>query len=208
MAQASPRWQRRKDARPSEITDAALSLFVDRGYAATRLDDVAKLAGVTKGTVYLYFTNKEELFKAVVRETLLPELALAETLLHEHTGSWEALLRDFIVRWARRMAQGKSSGISKLMIAESANFPELATFYVNEVVSRSRRLFADVIARGIAAGEFRAVDPMMASRAITAPMLMVNIWCHSFSSCDPDTVTVDGYADFHCDMLMHGLKAA
>jgi AcrR family transcriptional regulator len=202
-----PRWQRRKDARPAEIIDSALSLFVEKGYAATRLDDVAKAAGVTKGTVYLYFASKEDLFKAVVRETVVPELALAENLIHEHQGKWADLLRELIQRWAKRMMSGKSSCISKLMIAEAANFPELAEFYVAEVVMRSRRLFTDVIERGIAAGEFRSVDIVQASRAITAPMLMVNIWYHSFASFDPDTVSVDRYADFHCDMLMHGLLA-
>jgi AcrR family transcriptional regulator len=207
MTTAPPRWQRRKDARPAEIIESALNLFVDRGYAATRLGDVAKSAGVTKGTVYLYFANKEELFKAVVRETVLPELEVAESLIHDHQGKWADLLHTLIERWAQRMTRGKSSCVSKLMIAEAANFPELAEFYVAEVVTRSRRLFADVIERGIAAGEFRKVDVNLASRAITAPMLMVNIWYHSFSFCDPDSVPVDRYADFHCELLMQGLEA-
>ena len=66
---ARPRWERRKEARPAELLAAALELFVEKGYAGTRLDDVAQRAGVSKGTLYLYFENKEDLFKAVVRES-------------------------------------------------------------------------------------------------------------------------------------------
>jgi len=207
MSTPQPRWQRRKDARPSEIVEAGLTVFVEKGYAATRLDDVAKLAGVTKGTLYLYFENKEELFKAVVRETLVPEIEMAETMISDHAGNWTDFLRELMVRWADRLAFGKSGGILKLMIAEAANFPELAEFYLNEVVVRSRRLFADVLERGIAAGEFRDTDIRMATKAITAPLLMVNIWGRSFQFCDPDHVTVTNFASYHFDMLMHGLKA-
>lgn len=207
MTTPQPRWQRRKEARPAEIIEAALTLFVDKGYAATRLDDVAKLAGVTKGTVYLYFTNKEELFKAVVRETLVPELELAETLIQDHQGTWADLMRDLLYRWADRLDTSKSSGISKLMIAEAANFPELAQFYVAEVVERSRRLFADIVQRGIKAGEFRPVNEDMITRAITAPLLMVNIWCRSFQATDVHRVSVRDYVDFHYDMLINGLRA-
>ncbi|MBV8465963.1 MAG: TetR/AcrR family transcriptional regulator [Burkholderiales bacterium] len=207
MDTPQPRWQRRKDARPAEIIEAALTLFIDRGFAATRLDDVAKQAGVTKGTVYLYFANKEDLFKAVIRETLVPELEMAESMIGEHKGPWADLLREMLLAWANRLMNSQTGGITKLMIAEASNFPELAQFYVNEIVVRSRRIFADIIERGIAAGEFRPVDVMMATRAVTAPLLMVKVWSRSFSACDPDAVSVADYAAFHFDMLMQGLKA-
>ena len=96
---SKPRWERRKEARPQELLDAALELFVQRGYAATRLDDVAALAGVSKGTLYLYFDNKEELFKAVVRANLVSALAEAEEYVAKHAGSSAELLRGFILRW-------------------------------------------------------------------------------------------------------------
>ncbi|GLR13750.1 TetR family transcriptional regulator [Chitinimonas prasina] len=201
-----PRWQRRKDARPAEIIQAALTLFSDKGFAATRLDDVAKLAGVTKGTVYLYFENKEELFKAVVRETVVPALEFAETLVEEHQGAWSDLLWQLLSSWAERMEHATSSGISRLMIAEATNFPELARFYVDEVVVRSRRLFADVISRGIQSGEFREVDPMMAARAVTAPLVMIKVWKQSFSLCDTEPVDLKAFARFHFDLLVQGLR--
>src|SRR5471030_357608 len=98
-----PRWVRRKEARPQELLAAALDLFVERGYAATRLDDVAAQAGVSKGTLYLYFTNKEELFKAVVRETVLPVLGEAEAILDRYEGHSADLFREFILSWWERI---------------------------------------------------------------------------------------------------------
>ncbi len=207
MDTTQPRWQRRKDARPAEIIEAALTLFIDRGFAATRLDDVAKQAGVTKGTVYLYFANKEDLFKAVIRETLVPELEMAEGMIEDHQGPWADLLREMLLAWAKRLMDSQTGGITKLMIAEASNFPELAQFYVSEIVVRSRRIFAEIIERGIAAGEFRPVNVLMATRAVTAPLLMVKVWSRSFANCDPDAVNVADYAAFHFDMLMQGLKA-
>lgn len=207
MDTPQPRWQRRKEARPAEIVEAALQLFMEKGYAATRLDDVAKLAGVTKGTVYLYFDNKEELFKAVVRETVLPSLEFAENLVDGHRGSWAELLWQLLEGWAERMVESPATGISKLMIAEAANFPELARFYVDEVVVRSRRLFAGVIERGIAAGEFRPVDVQMATRAVISPLMMMKVWKQSFSLCDAEPVDLLSFARFHYDLLLQGLRA-
>ncbi|MGQ5521919.1 TetR family transcriptional regulator [Chitinimonas sp. PSY-7] len=201
-----PRWQRRKDARPAEIIQAALALFVDKGFAATRLDDVATQAGVTKGTVYLYFANKEDLFKAVVRETILPNIESGEHLLADHQGTWAELLWTLLERWADRMEYSASTGISKLMIAEANNFPDLARFYVEEVVMRSRKLFATVIERGIEAGEFRPVDPVLATRAVISPLMMVKVWKQSFSLCDTEPVDLKAFARFHYDLMMQGLQ--
>ena len=131
-----PRWARRKDARASELTAAALDLFVERGYAATRLDDVAARAGVSKGTVYLYFDNKAELFKAVVREGIVPLIADAEAALSHYQGPSGDLLRGLILGWWQSVGQSKLLGIPKLVISEAGNFPEIAKFYADEVISR------------------------------------------------------------------------
>ncbi|GAB3250242.1 TetR/AcrR family transcriptional regulator [Chitinimonas naiadis] len=201
-----PRWKRRKEARPAEIIEAALTLFVDKGFASTRLDDVAKLAGVTKGTVYLYFDNKEELFKAVVRETVLPNLEFAENVVAEYRGSSEELLWTLLERWADRMTESPTTGIAKLMIAEASNFPELARFYMDEVVLRSRKLFAAVIERGVASGEFRPVDIALATRATTAPLMMTKVWTQSFALCDPEVIDLKTFARFHFELMMSGMK--
>ncbi|MFC4161663.1 TetR/AcrR family transcriptional regulator [Chitinimonas lacunae] len=203
----SPRWQRRKDARPAEILAAALALFGERGYANTRLDDVASRAGVTKGTLYLYFANKEELFKAAVRETVLPHIEFAEDLVADHRDDARSLLRRLLDAWAVLLSQPHSGCLSKLMMAEAANFPDLARFYLDEVVLRSRRLFSTVIERGIQDGEFRPVDVALLTREITAPLLMINIWQRSFAPLGDESIDLVEFARFHYDILLQGIDA-
>src|SRR5690349_22871571 len=126
---AKPCWRRRKDARPEEIIAAALDVFADRGFAATKLEDVARKAGVTKGTIYLYFENKEALFKALVRQTIVPVIAQGEALAQSFTGSARELFEQLIREYFRLVGDTALASIPRLMIAESQNFPELARFY-------------------------------------------------------------------------------
>src|SRR5262245_48540051 len=130
-----PRWQRRKDARPTEILDAALACFKERGFTATRLEDVATNAGVTKGTIYLYYPSKEELFKAVVRGELVPNIERLEAALDE-PGSAAALLEQLFTVWVQHIVPSPVSIIPKLVITEASNFPELARFYLETAVHR------------------------------------------------------------------------
>jgi AcrR family transcriptional regulator len=127
-AGAEPRWRRRSDARPAEIAEAALELFVEHGFAATRMEAIAKRAGVTKGTVYLYFPSKEDLFRAVVKENILPNLEQGERLVAEHTGSAAELLALLVRRSWELMQTSRTQCMPKLMLAEGKNFPELAKF--------------------------------------------------------------------------------
>lgn len=182
---AERRWARRKDARPEEITAAALELFVERGYANTRLEDVAARAGVSKGTVYLYFANKEELFKAVVREGLVSPLLEMRELVERFEGPSMELLRMLMSGWWSRIGSTRLAGIPKLMIAEARNFPEIARFYVEEVVEPGQRTIARIVERGIERGEFRPVDPQEAAMLISAPMLVIMLWRHSLACCVP-----------------------
>lgn len=203
---AAPRWSRRKESRPQELLDAALDLFVERGFAATRLDDVAKQAGVSKGTLYLYFANKEELFKAVVRENLVPVLGEAEHLAQEFTGSSAALFRDLMLGWWQRIGETKLSGITKLIMAESGNFPELAIFYNDEVIQRTNGMLIKVLERGMASGEFRRIDTAQATRVIVAPVLMLMMWKHSFggpSGLQP--LSPQAYLTSFVDLFLNGL---
>ena len=202
-----PRWERRKDARPQELLAAALDLFVECGYAAARLDDVAARAGVSTGTLYLYFENKEELFKAVVRENLVSALAEAEDWIERSTGSSRELLRAFVLSWWERIGQTKLSGISKLMMAESGNFPDVARFYHEEVISRCNALIIGILERGIARGEFRAVDTVNANLVIVAPIVMLMMWKHSFHSCRLEPISANDYLDCFLDLLINGLQA-
>ncbi len=202
-----PRWERRKDARPQELLAAALDLFVERGYAAARLDDVAARAGVSKGTLYLYFENKEELFKAVVRENLVSALAEAEDQIERSSSNSRDLLRAFILNWWERVGKTKLSGISKLMMAESGNFPDVARFYHEEVISRCNALIVGILERGIARGEFRAVDTVNANLVIVAPIVMLMMWKHSFHSCRLEPISADDYLDCYLDLLINGLQS-
>ncbi len=201
-----PRWQRRKEARPAEIIDAALALFVEKGFAATKLDDVAKLAGVTKGTVYLYFENKEELLKSAVRETVLPTITAAEGLASDEQTDTITLMRLLINQWVYMMKNDKTSGITKLMIAESSNFPELAQFYLDEVVARTRKLFAHILERGMSRGEIRRLDIDYLTREIFGPLLLANIWRHSFEPFEEETIDMQAVSDFHLDVLLKGIQ--
>ncbi|HCE09703.1 MAG TPA: TetR family transcriptional regulator [Oxalobacteraceae bacterium] len=202
-----PRWARRKEARPQELLAAALDLFVERGYAATRLDDVAKCAGVSKGTLYLYFSNKEELFKAVVRENVLPVIGEAELAIVQHEGSSIALLRDIILGWWARIGDTKLSGISKLMMAESCNFPEVAKFYHDEVISRGNAMIERVLQRGVARGEFRPIDVQQATNVIAAPIVMLMMWKHSFGACRSEPISAPEFLATYIDLLFRGLLA-
>jgi AcrR family transcriptional regulator len=154
----APRWERRKESRPAELLAAALDLFVERGYAATRLDDIASRAGVSKGTLYLYFANKEELFKALVRENIVVLLDRFRREIADSDASASALIEQFLRSWWRDFGATRLAGIAKLIMAEAGNFPEVARFFHDEVIQPNGELLGSIIGRGVERGEFRPVD--------------------------------------------------
>jgi AcrR family transcriptional regulator len=200
-----PRWERRKEARPQELLAAALDLFVERGFASTRLEDVAKRAGVSKGTLYLYFTNKEELFKAVVRDSIVPVIGAAEDSIAGFEGHSADLLRSVIINWWQRLGTTKASGIPKLMMAEASNFPDIAIFYQEEVIARGTRMIAGLLERAIARGEFRPLNVEITTQVLVAPMLMLMTWKHSVGPCDQCHLDPLAFLDAFLDMALHGL---
>ena len=202
---AKPRWRRRKDARPEEIISAALEVFTDRGFAATKLEEVARRAGVTKGTIYLYFEDKEALFKALIRQTIVPVIAQGEELARSFTGSARDLFERLVREYWRLVGETSLVGIPKLMMAEANNFPELARFYYEEVVTRGHRLMAGVIERGIKAGEFRPVNVMIAAKLAMSPLMHAVIARKAFSACMPEGFDVGKYLDTHIDLYLHGI---
>jgi AcrR family transcriptional regulator len=200
-----PRWSRRKEARPEEITAAALELFSERGYAATRLDDVAARAGVSKGTLYLYFANKEELFKAVLREGFISPLAEMRDAVQRYEGSTFDLVEMLVRGWWQHVGATRLSAIPKLIIAEARNFPEVARFYADEVVRPGREAVAAIVRRGIERGEFRAVDPRVVGQLLIAPLFMVAVWRNSLAVCTTERIDPAPFLEAHIDMLRHGL---
>jgi AcrR family transcriptional regulator len=202
---SEPRWARRKDARPEEITAAALDLFAERGYAATRLEDVAGRAGVSKGTLYLYFANKEELFKAVVREGIVSPITELRGIVEKYEGTTFELLRLLIMGWWERIGSTRLSGIPKLIISEARNFPQIARFYVEEVVKPGRETLAAIMRRGAQRGEIRSMDPQVAGNLIFAPLLMIALWRNSLAVCTPEDIDPMPLIEAHLEMLRRGL---
>jgi len=202
---SQPRWKRRKEARPEELVAAALDVFVERGYEAATLADVARHAGVTKGTIYLYFESKEALFKAVVRETIVPVIAQGEALAQSFTGSARELLERLVREYWRLVGETRLAGIPKLMMAEAATFPELTSFYYDEVVTRGHRLMAGVIERGVKNGEFRPVNVMVAAKLAMAPLMHAAVVRRAFASCMPEGFNVQNYLDTHIELYLHGI---
>jgi AcrR family transcriptional regulator len=202
----APARKRRKEARPSELLGAALELFVDKGFAATRLEDVAARAGVSKGTLYLYYENKEALFKAVIQEGIIPVIAENEAIAARHSGSSFELLEVLLNNWWTKIGQTAFAGIPKLIVAEARNFPELAHFYYENVISRARALVGACLRRGMASGEFRQLDVETTIDVVIAPVLMLLIWRYSFSCCQNGDHDPQQYLRIHTELLRQGLR--
>ena len=203
---AAPRRQRRKEARPGEILEAALTEFVERGYAATRLDDIARRAGLTKAGMYLYFENKDQLFKAVVREHLQPIFADQVQMVETHEGSMRELLERVIrARW-KYVVDSPLSGLVKMLMAEANAFPDLARHYHDEVIAPSQALIAGIVRKGSEQGEFRSdLDPAIVARLAVAPIVLAAMWNHSFHKVERQSCEPVAYLDASLQLLFHGL---
>ncbi|RYF14713.1 MAG: TetR/AcrR family transcriptional regulator [Comamonadaceae bacterium] len=201
------RRERRKEARPGELLDAALDLFVEKGFAATRSEEVAARAGVSKGTLFLYFPSKEELFKAVVRENISGRFSEWVAEFEAFDGSTAEMVRYCLRVWWERLGATRASGITKLMISEARNFPELAAFYQQEVIRPANDLIRRILQRGIDRGEFRPMDIEYAVFSIVAPMVFLIMMKHSLGACAPQDYPLDPerYLQAQLDTLLHGL---
>ena len=184
-ADKQPRRERRKDARPGELMDAALSLFVEKGFAGTRVEDVAMRAGVSKGTLFLYFPSKVELFKAVVRENITGRFNEWNTTLDAFEGTTSELVHYCMQQWWERIGATQASGITKLVMSEGALFPEIAAFYRQEVIEPGNALIRRVLSRGVDRGEFRPVNLDYAIYSLISPMIFIIMWKHSMAPCCP-----------------------
>lgn len=204
----TPRWERRKESRPAELLAAALELFVERGYAATRLDEVAARAGVSKGTLYLYFDSKEELFKAVVRDTIVPRIDEMRRGVEQSSLDSAGLLRGFLADWWEHFGASRLGGLAKLIVAEAGNFPEVARFFHDEVIEPHGELLVAIIERGIRRGEFAPVDARVAAHLWIAPLALKAIWTHSMDAlCPPEMrVAPERLLRTHIDFVLAALR--
>jgi AcrR family transcriptional regulator len=199
--------QRRKAARPGELLDAALDLFVEKGFAATRSEEVAARAGVSKGTLYLYYPSKEELLKEVIRHNMVNQIAEGTQIVRDFEGSTSELLALMLSLWWERIGETRASGIMKLMMSEVRNFPEIAQFYVDEVVHPAERMVSQLIQRGIDRGEFRQVDVTEVVHALMAPMLFLVMHKHSIGACGVGhSIEPRAFIATLVDLVLRGLE--
>jgi AcrR family transcriptional regulator len=205
--------RRRKEARPAELLEAALTLFVEKGFAATRSEEVARAAGVSKGTLYLYFPSKEELLKAVIQHFLADEIAAGAEEAAHVDGPTPQVMEELLVNWWMRMYDSPASGVFKLVITEVRNFPEIARFYVERVIRPGQQLVGSLLTRGIERGEFLPVDLETAAQSIIMPLVMLCIHKHSMGACGiPDAcggqLSADpaGFVRAHLRLIFKGLE--
>lgn len=199
--------QRRAPAkRPGEILEAALALFVEKGFAATRLDDVAARAGLSKAAIYLYFEDKTALFQGVVQQAIGANILTVEATVKAHQGPVAVLIPGILEFMASRVEDTPMASIAKLVISESRAFPEIGRFYLKEVIGRGIPLFEELIARGIANGEFRAVDPGLTVRSMIGPMLLSVIWKTVFEPIGAEKLDARALARHHADLMLRALR--
>jgi len=204
---AAPLRQRRKEARPQELLDAALELFVEKGFSATRSDEVAERAGVSKGTLYLYYPSKEELLKAVIQQNLGQIIAQGTGIVDEFEGPTAELLSMLMNLWWDRVGNTPAGGIHKIMMSEVRNFPEIAQFYRDEIIQPATDLLGRTLQRGIDRGEFRALPVVEVTQALFAPLIFMALHKHSFGACPAEGLSMNcnGVIETHIDLMLNGL---
>ncbi len=192
--------RRRKDERPTQIACAALQVFSEKGFAATRLEDVADRAGVAKGTIYLYYSNKHDLFEAVVKDALSSVIGVVEDAVRSGDAGSEVLLRFAIESVYRAVIDTERREILRMLIAESARFPQLVDFYHREAVCSGRALLDEILRRGVADGEFRDCPATRVPEVIFGPAIFAAVWQLVFDDIEP--LDRAGYLEAHLDMVL------
>jgi AcrR family transcriptional regulator len=199
------RWERRKDDRAAEILEAALACFSENGFAATRMEDIAMRARITKGTIYLYFESKEDLFKNLARQSIGAQIETVTAHVKAFEGNSADLLRFVLGTVGHFVTTSDRVVLPKVLLAEAGKFPELAEFWRREVIDRGLGLFTNIIKRGQARGEFRKLPPEHAARLCVAPFVIIMFWRTTFSRFDETPYDYQGLVQSHLDTLLRGL---
>jgi len=200
------RWRRRKDARPQEILEAALSVFAKKGFAAARMEQIAARAGVSKGTIYLYFDSKEAVFRALVHEVLGNQITRFTDFARASSGPVAPVIADILRGIGHFISTSNRVVLPKIVIAEAGNFPDLARIYREEVIENGLALFAGLLKKGMATGEFRTLPIPHAARLCIAPVLLGAIWRTTFAQLDSEPYDYAGLIEAHIATLLRGLK--
>jgi AcrR family transcriptional regulator len=196
---------RRPDARPAEILTAALDLFAEKGFSATRMEDVASRAGLSKAAIYLYFKDKMALLQALVNELAGASLGTARKIAESHQGPAAPLITEVMLFIAAQLRTTRFPELMKIIISESRAHPDIGRLYLDNVIGQGLPVFETIIRRGIASGEFRAVDPAFAAKAMVAPMLLAAIWKTVFEPLGGDALDIEGFIAQHVDTFLKGL---
>ena len=199
-----PKYQRRKEDRPREIADAAFEAFAEKGYAATRIDDVAKRAGVSKGLTYLYYKTKEDLFKAVVRNVVVRRIDSLIGDVESTELSSEEFIRGPLLGFMKRMPGSPLAIVIRLLIAEGRRHPDVVDYYYDNVVARGLTAIRDFIERGVERGEFEPAARELQPQLLIAPVMLSMIWRLLFADKPLDT---DRLMENQIDMLLAQIKA-
>jgi AcrR family transcriptional regulator len=202
---AEPRFQRRKEDRPAEITEAALEAFAEKGYAATKVDEVAKRAGVSKGLLYLYFKTKEDLFKAVIRSFLSPRIDALISNIEETELSAEEFVRGPFLAFAKSIPKSPAKVLVRLMIAEGPKHPDLVEWYWDNVVSRALNALRTLIERGVDNGEFRESALNEFPQLLVTPVFFSMIFTIVFKQ--QMNLDTDRFIEAHVNMVLDSIKA-
>jgi AcrR family transcriptional regulator len=205
--QRGPKFRRRAEARPDEVLDAALELFIEKGFAATRVEDIARRAGLSKGTVYLYFPSKDAVLEALVRRAIVPIADTALEALRDYEGDPRIVITMVIKMIGQRLADPRIIAIPKVIIREVAAFPHLAEIYRAQVLDRVIPVIIRLIRRGVEQGYLRQVDPELTVRSIIGPMLMHMVMAEIFGITPEGGLHFERLVDNHLSILFDGLSA-
>jgi AcrR family transcriptional regulator len=202
---AKPRWKRRAEDRPREICAAALEVFAEKGFAAAKLDDIARRAGVSKGTLYLYFNDKEELFRAVVRDTVAPNIEVIRSALEGAELPFAEIVRSFLPRFVELTELIPVGSVAKMVIGESRNFPELAKVWHDHVASHAIATVAGLIERAQGKGEVRPGDPRLHAFTLMGPMMLGLLWRETLQPAGGAPLDLEALARQHAESVLAGL---
>ncbi|MHA7900055.1 MAG: TetR/AcrR family transcriptional regulator [Henriciella sp.] len=197
--------EQQKENKRLALLDAALAVFSRVGFAAAKMDDVAHEAGVSKGTVYLYFDSKETLFKEMVRAKMTPMLTDVAEVLGQPDMSATERLNAHLKFFYKKVLNSDRRQIMRLIMAEGPNFPDLAEFYHANILNRGQAMIGAIIQQGVASGEFRQMEGHGLAQNIAAGALVAGIWKLVFDRFQP--IDLDAYFDTHVDLILNGLKA-
>ena len=201
-----PKFRRRAEARPDEVLDAALALFVAQGYAHTTVEQIARRAGLSKGAIYLYFPSKKALLEGLVRRAIGPVAGFAQGLGAGFQGDPRPLISGFLRLVAKALGDPMTVSVPKLVIREAMAAPEIAALYRDEVLARALPALVGLIAAGVAGGHIRKVDPEMAARCVMGPLIAHLLLAEVFDIAPADGLALDRMIDTHLAILMAGLE--